>query len=150
VPSGTRKRQAIIATLVLLLLALPVGLVLHSLSRFGRDWAAHSSHGTPGTYTVTGSDCGDGQGKPKCIAFGNFGPGDGSKPDRFNVTLGPGVTAHTVGAQVKAIDVGAPGQVYPRDGGDAWIQTSLELSVGALGRVLWIVFAVILPLRDRL
>jgi hypothetical protein len=98
----------------------------------GPDWAAHLGHGTHGTWTVTRIDCGS-----SCTRQGRF-VSSGGTDVRTGVRLaGSAGDGLPVGGALPALDTGSPDTVYPTDGGDRYLATSVALLILAVLLAAW-------------
>jgi hypothetical protein len=129
---GEANRRLVVryGSLAIIIVMLTVG-----IGTLGSAWAAHTGHGTPGTWTATGRHCGK-----SCYLFGDFTPAGDAAPALANTTIGGGATAHAVGDSEAAVDVS--GHIYPAGGGDDWLKSITTIVVAALALALWIWFAV--------
>jgi hypothetical protein len=145
-PSRDAPVRALLVRVVFLVAAL-AALVSGSVT-FGPDWSAHTGHGTRGTFTVTEHHCGKG-----CRWIGTFRPTDAALAPRSGVGIVGGAHVTGVGQQIPAVDTGDSGNVYPRGGGNAWVDSGVLVVLGLVLLGLWVWFVVARPLlrkrRDR-
>lgn len=146
-----RTRNAVLVTLALLV---PSFLCVMFASQLGPDWAAHEGHGMLGTWTSTAEHC-----QKDCTWTGTFTTPTTSRT--YTVPAGPDGPAYSyiapdwgfeldgvpinggpdidhLGQSVAAIYPDGADGVFPRGGGDVWLEQTLGTIVCGIGVLAWL------------
>ncbi|WP_370130219.1 hypothetical protein [Streptacidiphilus sp. EB103A] len=140
---GTLPGSRFVASGIFLIVALI--LLGSGLLNLGPDWAAHTGHGNPGTFTAKYYQCNRGD----CRWYGTFQPTDTLTVPRDDVGIVGGAHINGGWSQVPAVDTGDWSYVYAKGGGDQWEGSVAMVSVGAVVLLLWLWFVVARRLLRR-
>jgi hypothetical protein len=113
-------------------------LLISGLHNLGPDWAAHTGHGNPGTFTAMQDECNRGS----CRWHGTFQPTDTLTVPRDGVGIVGQVQINGGWSQVPAVDTGDSSYVYAKGGSDQWEASFAMVSIGTIILLLWLWFVV--------